>query len=1216
MMKSDPDWTPLHRSGALARRAGGRIESGAAITRSDLECGDSSPLSPLADLSAGARKFDQDERGLQFDGDKSPAKSGDESPHSKIRWLRRVFLFLALLLGYPAISHAQNPCLHWLKRTDVGSPGDRAGHSMAYDSHRGVTVFFGGDVPGGGEEDYFNETWEYDGTRWRPIIIDGPVPAKRAMAAMAYDEVARYMVLAGGETHNGLLRDTWIYHSTTPGHGTWTYAGDIPVVNDLPAERAGASLTFDENSQKLVMIGGATFEQNGDEYTHATVMRWNREGGWEAHPGGGSLPALGFSPTFARNGLARHFAAYDTDQDWLIFHGGWQGCYTEGSCDPNDDPNENPYYVGLKTNWISVILNAHPGNNPGLQQGAMVYDSDRKRLVNFGGFNDGMPPLGPYYLEIAYTGDPPYLYSKLNPPPLLGDIYPSHRTRHAMVYDRARKRTVLYGGASGQLNLADTWELVALPPERLRTPAERHETCEGTLVEFGAYFRDPPPGYGAHSYTWLKNGQIIPGATSFLLSFPSVTPGDAGFYHFIVTTPCGNSVTQSPPTQLVIFEKARITAFDATRRDRCPGDSVTLSVSGTGEPPLRYQWRKNASPIATATNATFILTNLQHADTGDYDAIVANRCVAVTSLVAHVQVGVTISPQPQSISPDVCGIGTMSVRADGVGPLRYQWRLDGVPIAGEWRENVLGVNSSNLTIAPVLYKHEGKYDVVITDNCGPAHAVTSAVARVTVRPGPQWWLRSTSGPPARFGHTMVYDNARRVTVLFGGRTNWAGIYPVNDLWEWDGIRWTQRMERTITNGWTNVPTMGWQVAHRERPVQRAHHTMAYDSRRGRVVLFGGHSLDPGGSTPVLKDLWEWDGTQWHFRATNGPIARLYPSMTYDERRGRIVLFGGQPVGPGPSDSELVWEWDGEQWHTNLPPQNPSGANSRSQSRMTYDSFRGVAVFGPTIESYSHWSFWDWDGVKWTNFPVVHFTDPIVTVLHGTSWGGFDFDQNRRRSTWFGGIQSGTVNHTAFFDGKEWTLLTNSTAPPARRVLPAMAYDSDRRAHVMFGGSLVYGAGGGTNDTWELIAVDVPLINSQPASQYRQPGETATVSVQAVGPAPLGYQWYRGNIPLPGENADTLIVPDVSAVDAGEYHVLVSNDCGTRASHSALLTLDPKLQIFSAANTTTLVWSPAPNLVLESAEAVTGPWTLVPNATSPFAIGLAERAKFFRLRQAE
>jgi hypothetical protein len=489
-------------------------------------------------------------------------------------------VFTALMLFSTVHAHAQSQyCLRWVQRTDVGSAGDRAGHSMAYDVDRGVTVFFGGDIPGG---HYFNETWEYDGTLWRRIIIDGPEPSPppRAMAAMAYDEFAHYMVLAGGEDSNGLLKDTWIYRSTTPGHGTWTYAGDMPTAFGLPAERAGASLTFDASIQKLVMIGGATFK-DGDEYTHALVMVWNREAGWGAHPGGGTLPVLGFTPTFSRNGLARHFAAYDPEQNWLLFHGGWQSCYTETvSCDP-DDANENPYYVGLKTNHISVVVASSPSGDSGLQQGAMVYDSYRKRLVSFGGFNfPSTVSSFDDYLELVYTGSANFPYRKINPP-MAGIASPGGRTRIGMVYDRARNVTVLYGGARGTLNFADTWELVPVAPERLRTPPERHETCEDTLIELGAYFREYIDGYDPQTYQWMKNGQLIPGATNALLTFPSVAPADAGQYQYIVTPPCGNSLTQSPPTELVIKLKPRITAFDATRQDRCPGDSVTWIVLTT-----------------------------------------------------------------------------------------------------------------------------------------------------------------------------------------------------------------------------------------------------------------------------------------------------------------------------------------------------------------------------------------------------------------------------------------------------------------------------------------------------------------------------------------------------------------------------------------------------------------------------------------------------------
>jgi hypothetical protein len=386
-----------------------------------------------------------------------------------------------------------------------------------------------------------------------------------------------------------------------------------------------------------------------------------------------------------------------------------------------------------------------------------------------------------------------------------------------------------------------------------------------------------------------------------------------------------------------------------------------------------------------------------------------------------------------------------------------------------------------------------------------------------------------------------------------------------------------------------------------------------------VVLFGGQSISPGGDLVNLRDLWEWDGTQWYFRGTNGPIERISASMTFDERRGRIVLFGGQPVGTGPFDHQFVWEWDGDQWQTNLPPIRP--LNYNTGARMTYDSFRGVTVFGPTEPETAfdtYWAFWDWDGTAWKKKEWNYFQDPDVATLQFTINGSLAFDSDRRRSVWFGGAKSGVPhNHTGFYDGKQWALLSNNSNSPMGRLHVATAYDSDRRATVMFGGSLTTsGAPGATNDTWELIAMDVPLINEHPASQYRPSGATAIFRVQAIGPGPISYQWYHGSIALPGENASILAVSDVRATDAGEYHVRVSNECGASASHSAVLTLDPKLQIFSSANTTTLIWSPEPNLVLETAENVTGPWAVIANAPNPLSIGAFGRSKFFRLREVE
>lgn len=187
----------------------------------------------------------------------------------------------------------------------------------------------------------------------------------------------------------------------------------------------------------------------------------------------------------------------------------------------------------------------------------------------------------------------------------------------------------------------------------------------------------------------------------------------------------------------------------------------------------------------------------------------------------------------------------------------------------------------------------------------------------------------------------------------------------------------------------------------------------------------------------------------------------------------------------------------------------------------------------------------------------------------------------------------------------------------------MAYDSDRRVSVMFGGSLTYGAAlGATNDTWELTAIDVPLINEQPASQYRQVGETAVFNVQPVGLAngTLKYQWYRGSEVLSqnsagrlsGSDSPALRVQNVSPLDAGAYWVRVSSDSGETWSQPAFLTLNSRLQIAPFGGRATLIWSDRSGL-LEQAHDPGGPWMAVPGVKSPFNPATLGSAQFFRLR---
>lgn len=54
------------------------------------------------------------------------------------------------------------------------------------------------------------------------------------------------------------------------------------------------------------------------------------------------------------------------------------------------------------------------------------------------------------------------------------------------------------------------------------------------------------------------------------------------------------------------------------------GATVSFRATVSGNPPFLYQWRLNDTPLAGATNSTFILTNVTSSDAGSYTLAVLN----------------------------------------------------------------------------------------------------------------------------------------------------------------------------------------------------------------------------------------------------------------------------------------------------------------------------------------------------------------------------------------------------------------------------------------------------------------------------------------------------------------------------------------------------------------------------------------------------------------
>ena len=142
---------------------------------------------------------------------------------------------------------------------------------------------------------------------------------------------------------------------------------------------------------------------------------------------------------------------------------------------------------------------------------------------------------------------------------------------------------------------------------------------------------------------------------------------------------------------------------------------------------------------------------------------------------------------------------------------------------------------------------------------------------------------------------------------------------------------------------SSTATVTWQLPWRQPsnqagPAARFGAAMAFDPAAGVTVLFGGctaltsttfvitlkdgsvHSIPGGFCAPAAQrnDVWLWNGSTetWSQVTPSGtpPFKRWSPSMAYDYKSGRLVVFGGlyqtdQATAPGSGDAENCYQQD-------------------------------------------------------------------------------------------------------------------------------------------------------------------------------------------------------------------------------------------------------------------------------------------------------------------
>lgn len=151
-----------------------------------------------------------------------------------------------------------------------------------------------------------------------------------------------------------------------------------------------------------------------------------------------------------------------------------------------------------------------------------------------------------------------------------------------------------------------------------------------TVIEgSNATFTASVSGLPVPALQWLENGVEISGETTSTLVRSAVTYAQNGNVYSLIASNVAGVVTNSA-TLTVLVPPA--ISQQPTNLAVVVGSPATFSVVASGVPAVKYQWRKNGSPIAGATNSTYSVAGVTGANNGEvYSVIVSNSVSALTS---------------------------------------------------------------------------------------------------------------------------------------------------------------------------------------------------------------------------------------------------------------------------------------------------------------------------------------------------------------------------------------------------------------------------------------------------------------------------------------------------------------------------------------------------------------------------------------------------------
>ncbi|MGB5319763.1 gliding motility-associated C-terminal domain-containing protein [Eudoraea sp.] len=173
-------------------------------------------------------------------------------------------------------------------------------------------------------------------------------------------------------------------------------------------------------------------------------------------------------------------------------------------------------------------------------------------------------------------------------------------------------------------------------------PPSKTALCSGESMVLEANINN-----ASLTYTWYKDGVAIPSSNSFDFTVDASIPGFEADYAVEIFGP-GTCVERSSTVAITNAGSFTVTRDNPANIIVLPSQSQTLSVSTTASSP-NYQWYRDGSPIAGATNNTLVVNE---SEIGEYFARVSLTGGACASTSIDSDITTVITPDSFEIIID------------------------------------------------------------------------------------------------------------------------------------------------------------------------------------------------------------------------------------------------------------------------------------------------------------------------------------------------------------------------------------------------------------------------------------------------------------------------------------------------------------------------------------------------------------------------------------